>query len=78
MRAEINLVNFNYFIYLHSFVDLLSGLLLFIYLFIYLLDIFFIYILNAIPKVPYALSPPCSPIHPLSLLGPGIPLYRGI
>jgi hypothetical protein len=47
----------------------------FIYLFIYLLlDIFFIYISNAIPKVPYTLPPPCSPTHPLLLLGPGIPL----
>jgi hypothetical protein len=42
---------------------------------IFLLDIFFIYISNAIPKVPYTLSPPCSPTHPLPLLGPGIPLY---
>jgi hypothetical protein len=64
---------------------LLSGLLLmaysayfylFIYLFIYLLlDIFFIYISNAILKVPYTLPLPCSPTHPLPLLGPGIPLY---
>jgi hypothetical protein len=23
-------------------------------------------------------SPPCSPTHPLPLLGPGIPLYWGI
>jgi hypothetical protein len=43
-----------------------------------LLDIFFIYISNAIPKVPYTLLPPCSPTHPLPLLGPGIPLYWGI
>jgi hypothetical protein len=67
---------------------LLSGLLLmaysayfylFIYLFIYLLlDIFFIYISNAILKVPYTLPLPCSPTHPLPLLGPGIPLYWGI
>jgi hypothetical protein len=28
-----------------------------------LLDIFFIYISNAIPKVPYTLPPPCSPTH---------------
>ena len=42
------------------------------------LDIFFIYISNAIPKVPYTLPLPCSPtlLHPL--LGPGIPLYWGI
>ena len=53
---------------------------LLIYLFIYLLlDIFFIYISNAIPKVvPYTLPPPCSPTHPLPLLGPGIPLNWGI
>jgi hypothetical protein len=43
-----------------------------------LLDIFFIYISNAISKVPYTLPPPCSPTHPLPLLGPGIPLYWGI
>jgi hypothetical protein len=44
----------------------------------FLLDIFFIYISNAIPKVPYTLPLPCSPTHPLPLLGPGIPLYWGI
>jgi hypothetical protein len=43
-----------------------------------LLGIFFIYISNAIPKVPYTLPPPCFPTHPLPLLGPGIPLYCGI
>jgi hypothetical protein len=49
------------------------------YLFIYfLLDIFFIYLSNAILKVPYTLPLPCSPIHSLLLLGPGIPLYWGI
>jgi hypothetical protein len=42
------------------------------------LDIFFIYISNAIPKVPYTLPLPCSPTYPLLLLGPGIPLYWGI
>jgi hypothetical protein len=46
--------------------------------FLLLLDIFFIYISNAIPKVPYTLSPTCSPTHPLLLPGPGIPLYWGI
>jgi hypothetical protein len=45
---------------------------------LFLLDIFFIYISNAIPKVPYTLPLPCSPTHPLPLLGPGIPLYWGI
>jgi hypothetical protein len=56
---------------------------MFIYLFILnliLLDIFFIYISNAIPKVPYILPSPCSLTHPLPLLGPGVPvpLYWGI
>jgi hypothetical protein len=44
----------------------------------FLLDIFFIYISNAIPKVPYTIPPACSPTHPLLLSGPGIPLYWGI
>jgi hypothetical protein len=40
------------------------------------IDIFFIYISNAISKVPYiSPAPPSSPTHPLPLLGPGIPLY---
>ena len=43
-----------------------------------LLDIFFNYISNVIPKVPYTLPSPCSPTHPLPLLVPGIPLYWGI
>jgi hypothetical protein len=42
----------------------------------FLLGIFFIYISNAIPKVPHI--PPCSPNHPLQLLDLGIPLYWGI
>jgi hypothetical protein len=46
--------------------------------FYFLLDIFFIYISNAIPKVPYTLPLPCSPTYPLPLLGPGIPLNWGI
>jgi hypothetical protein len=33
-----------------------------------LLDIFFIYISNAIPKPPYTLPLPCSPTHPLLAL----------
>jgi hypothetical protein len=41
------------------------------------LGIFFIYISNAIPKVPHTL-PPHTPTHPLPLLGPGVPLYWGI
>jgi hypothetical protein len=44
----------------------------------FLLDIFFIYISKAIPEVPYTLPLPCSPTHPLLLLGPGIPLYWSI
>jgi hypothetical protein len=48
------------------------------FFFNFLLDIFFIYISNAIPKVPYALPLPCSPTHPLPLLGPGVPLYWDI
>jgi hypothetical protein len=46
--------------------------------FSFLLDIFLIYISNAITKAPYTLSPPCSPAHPHLLPGPGIPLYWGI
>jgi hypothetical protein len=42
------------------------------------LDIIYIYISNAIPKVPYTLPPPCSLTHTLPLLGLGIPLYWGI
>jgi hypothetical protein len=44
----------------------------------FLLDIFFIYISNAILKVPYTLLQPCSPTYPLPGPGPGIPLYWGI
>jgi hypothetical protein len=43
-----------------------------------LLDIFFIYISNAIPKCPYIFPTTCSPTHPLPLLDPGFPLYWGI
>jgi hypothetical protein len=50
----------------------------FFFLFFLLLDIFFIYISNAILKVPYTLPLPCSPTHPLPLLGPGVPLHWGI
>ena len=49
-----------------------------LFFYYFLLDIFFIYISNAIPKIPYTLPLPCSPTHPLPLLGPGIPLYWGI
>jgi hypothetical protein len=44
----------------------------------FLLDIFFLYISNAIPKVPYNFPLPCSPTHPLPILGLGFPLYWGI
>jgi hypothetical protein len=44
----------------------------------FLLDMFFIYISKGIPKIPYTLSPPCSPTHPHPLFGPGITLYWGI
>jgi hypothetical protein len=44
----------------------------------FLLDIFFIYISNAIPKAPYTFPTPCLPTRPLLLPGPGIPLYWGI
>jgi hypothetical protein len=43
-----------------------------------LLDILFIYISNAIWKVPYTLPRPCSPTHPLLFLGPGVPLYWAV
>jgi hypothetical protein len=49
-----------------------------VFLNLFLLDIFFIYISKAIPKVPYTLPLPCSPTNPLPVLGPGIPLYWGI
>jgi hypothetical protein len=45
---------------------------------LFLLDIFFIYISNAIPKVPYTLPLSCFPTHPLLLPDPGILLYWGI
>jgi hypothetical protein len=44
----------------------------------FLLAIFFIYIANATPKVPYTLPLPCSPTHPFLLPGSDIPLYWGI
>jgi hypothetical protein len=50
----------------------------FLFSFNFLLDIFFIYISNAILKVPYTLPMLCYPTHPLPLLGPGVPLYWGI
>jgi hypothetical protein len=53
------------------------GITVFLF-FYFLLDIFFIYISNAILKVPYTLPLPCSPTHQLLLPGPGIPLYWGI
>jgi hypothetical protein len=53
----------------------LISVIFFIYFFVlfffsnFLLGIYFIYISNAIPKVPYTLHPPHSPTHPLPLLG---------
>jgi hypothetical protein len=47
-------------------------------IFPFLLDIFFIYISNATPKVPYTLPLPCSPNNSLPLPGVGISLYWGI
>jgi hypothetical protein len=38
-----------------------------------ILDIFFIYISNAILKVPYTLPLPCFPTHPLPLLALAFP-----
>jgi hypothetical protein len=48
------------------------------YFILFLLDIFFIYISNAIPKAPYTLPLPCSPNHPLQFPGPEVPLYWAI
>jgi hypothetical protein len=40
---------------------------------------YFLYIhLKCYIKVPYTLPTPCSPTHPLPLLGPDVPLYWGI
>jgi hypothetical protein len=69
-------------IHTHNLVALKFVFYLLIYLLIYflvcslyiLLDVFFTYISNVIPKVPYTLPLPCSPTHPLLLPGPGIPL----
>jgi hypothetical protein len=49
----------------------------FFFFFLFLLGIYFIYISDAIPKVPTG-SPTHSPTHPLPLLGPVVPLYWGI
>jgi hypothetical protein len=46
--------------------------------FFFILNVFFIYISNAFPKVHNNLPLPCSPTHPLVHAGHGIPLYRGI
>jgi hypothetical protein len=62
----------------HHSLKIIILLLLLLLLCHFLLDIFLIYILNVIPKVPYTLSPPWSLTHPLLLPGPGIPLYWGI
>ena len=44
----------------------------------FLLDIYFTYISNSIPKLPYTLPLPCSPILLLQILGPCVPLYWDI
>jgi hypothetical protein len=44
----------------------------------FLLDIFFIYISNAIPKVPYTLPQTYFLTHSILLPGLGTPLYWGI
>jgi hypothetical protein len=64
-------------VYITSVQDLLafivsgekSGVILLFLFCFFLLGIYFIYISNAIPKVPHPLP------HPLPFLGPGIPLY---
>jgi hypothetical protein len=56
-----------------EWISMESANFLFLFLLIFLLDIFFIYISNAIPKIPYTFPPPCSPTHLLLLLGPDIP-----
>ena len=48
------------------------------YFILFLLDIFFIYISNAILKVPHTLPTSRAATHPLPLLGPGVPLSWGI
>jgi hypothetical protein len=41
--------------------------------------IFSLYTFQTLSRMfPYTLPLPCSPTHPLPLLGPGIPLYWGI
>jgi hypothetical protein len=57
---------YSYIKQLHSFFPL------------FLLDIFYIYISNAIPEAPYTLPSSCSPTHPLLLPGLDIPLYWSI
>jgi hypothetical protein len=66
---------FNHICSLLFFPSMLASSFFFHYYF--LLGIFFIYISNAIPKVPHTL-PSHSPTHPHPILGTGIPLYWGI
>jgi hypothetical protein len=48
----------------------------FLFIYIFKLGILFIYISNAMPKVPHTPPPLPYPLTPTS--GPGIPLYWGI
>jgi hypothetical protein len=51
--------------------NLLGKIIYLNYFFNFLLDIFFIYISNVIPKVPYTLPQPCIPTHlPQTLWAP--------
>jgi hypothetical protein len=60
------------FLSLTCFTYFSSSINFYLFFKMYLLGIFFIYISNAIPKVPHTLP------HPLPLLDPGVPLYWGI
>jgi hypothetical protein len=48
------------------------------YFFLIFIRYFIHYISNVFPKFPHTLPPPCSPTHPLTLLGLGVPLSWGI
>jgi hypothetical protein len=67
-----------FLLFIYLFIYLFTYLFTYLFIYLFLLDIFFIYTSNAILKVSYTLPLPCSPTHPLSLLGSDIPLYCGI